>query len=158
MKHYDIYLPEKIPNTIGLYEYEDGRPKAELEKDYCVVINGEPNWIKKGFVFDYASIPRLFWCLFLPNDPMYAPGALYHDLTYAAELFNRKVADDLFYWIMIAGGTPRKKAKIMYNAVRLFGGFTYKQHTAASVMKWRHLHGIHSTLRPLIPDYSPGVL
>lgn len=154
---YIVELPIKIPNTRGLDEFEEKRPKFVLEEDFVVVVNGDVNIIPAGFKYDNASVPWGLWDIFPPYHPDYAAAAAFHDLMYQAELFDRKVHDDLFLATMVAAGANKAKRNIMYFAVRTGGGFTYKKHTFETVMRARKLLGITSTLRPLFPEYRKGV-
>jgi len=95
--------------------------------------------VRKGFIFDFASVPRIFWNIFSPNGGRYDRASCLHDwlyekkcvrvkhmiknkLKYVPTFIERKEADEIFYKAMLADGTPKWKAKIFYWAVRIGGG------------------------------------
>lgn len=138
-----------IPNTKGLQEYENKRPRFLLESDFYVLINGKVHIIPAGFKYDHASVPRGLWNTFPPYDPLYAGAACLHDWCYAGEFFPREYADKLFLSAMQFTGVPKAKRGLMYIAVRIGGAFTYKKHTIKTVMEVRELSGITEKKRPL---------
>lgn len=77
-----------------------------------------------GFITDFASVPRLFWTI-LPKWGKYGNAAVIHDYLYMSQERSRKESDDIFYEGMVVLGTNKIIAKIMYYAVRIFGGFAY---------------------------------
>ena len=77
--------------------------------------------VPKGFRTDLASVPRILWCL-IPPFGRYSQAAVIHDYLYHFQEGTKKVADEIFYELMLRYGTYKWKAKIMYLAVRLFGG------------------------------------
>ena len=78
-------------------------------------------FVPKGFITDFASIPRPFWWLVSPTDYSVLRASLLHDYLYrTGHRIGRKYADWLFYKKLIEDGTPKFKAKLMYWAVRLF--------------------------------------
>lgn len=79
-------------------------------------------WIKEGFVFDGAFIPRLLWRLC--GHPMEAPriaAALIHDWLYRAQLTDRGTADELFNVICKAVGMTCFRTGPEWAALRFFG-------------------------------------
>ena len=78
-------------------------------------------FIPRGFVTDFASVPRALWWLVSPTDYSVLRASLLHDYLYrTGHRIDRKRADRLFYRKLIEDGTPRWKARLMYWAVRLF--------------------------------------
>lgn len=114
---------------------------------------GEDDHIKipVGFFTDLASTKNI---PFFPQDDEYNQAAVVHDYLYAAELVPRRVSDIIFKEALRAiPQVPRWKIPIMYFAVRVFGGITYKSHTFESVRKNRMLSHIpDSGARPLWKD------
>lgn len=100
--------------------------------------NGKKYFItaEKGFTWDGATIPRFTWSAlgYYPGGLM-MPSSLWHDLIYHAkgliynvetsqiEFISRKHCDQLFYKHMIHCGVRKRKAKYMYQVIRLFGRF-----------------------------------
>ena len=94
-----------------------------LEKTVCITVPAD-------FTTDGASIPRPFWPLFSPTGK-HMRAAILHDYLYqelrdnyhpGARKAKRRDADKLFYLAMLDSGIGRWRAKLMYWAVRLFGG------------------------------------
>lgn len=143
-----VKLPAKLPDIKPLDKREDGRPCFSLEFPFDVIINGKTLTIPAGVEFDYASVPKIFTNIFPPNDPDWQAASLLHDIAYQAELWDRKYNDSLFLATMVATGTKKISRTIMWLAVRIGGGFTYKKHSTKSKMQVRRLMGIESTLSP----------
>ena len=83
-----------------------------------------------GFVSDGASIPRFLWPLVTsPFNPRVIRAAFVHDYIYGTpELkIKRKVADRIFYEILLEDGTERQVAENMYKSVRDFAGFAWEK-------------------------------
>lgn len=52
-----------------------------VDKDWRFNFKGETFLIPKGFDFDGASVPRIFWTIQSPIDVLYIPGII-HDFAY----------------------------------------------------------------------------
>lgn len=76
--------------------------------------------VPKGFITDFASVPRGLWNLFPPSG-RYTPAAVYHDHLYRLGTTSREYADAEFLAGMIALDVPWWQRTLMYWAVRLFG-------------------------------------
>lgn len=100
-----------------------------------------PITVPKGFITDYASIPRILWS-WLPAWGPYGPAAIIHDYLYymGADLIvpridypllnticTRKNADDLFEIGMGILGVGYVKRMMIYQAVRVFGKSHYNE-------------------------------
>lgn len=97
-------------------------------------------FVKKGFVFDGASIPRFFWrATYYPIHSRIIVAALAHDALYASEMLPRETADWIFLCILEAYGVSWLKRNEMYSAVRLCGGSVWKDHTLQSIEAAREL-------------------
>lgn len=79
--------------------------------------------VPKGFVTDFASVPRILHAVFPPMGK-YGAAALVHDYLRVETLVSPKEADKLFYSIMVRHGVKSWKARIMYAAVRLYAILT----------------------------------
>jgi len=94
--------------------------------------------VKKGFVYDGASIPRLFWSLIgSPFTGTHTRAAFIHDALYAGEIYDRKTCDWIFLQILQQHGCSWIKRNILYFAVRTFGGFVWRNHTEKNTQKAR---------------------
>jgi len=113
--------------------------------------DGEQLRVPKGFITDLASTENV---PMFPSDDVYNQAAVLHDYLYAAEIFPRWLNDEIFKEALTAiHEVPRWKIPIMVFAVRVFGGFTYKNHTLPTVIANRHLSGLRDFVsRPLWPD------
>ena len=87
--------------------------------------------IPKGFITDFASIPRVFWTVLSPDDARYIYAALVHDVLYEqhGEL-DREAAVYIFWEAMGATrrvpkpdlpGVSEPTRYAMWAAVRIFG-------------------------------------
>ncbi len=93
--------------------------------------------VPKGFSSDLASIP---WpaSMFIPKSGKYNSAAVLHDYLYSirgaiVELNNpkkrsRKDCDEIFCESMRVLGVHSFKCKIMFRAVRIFGGIPWNKH------------------------------
>jgi hypothetical protein len=152
-----IKIENKIPDTIMTGEKERGRPIHVLQVPFrfSVVTDVLPvvetlYVIPAGTRTDFASIPRPIWSVFLPSDPEYCAEALIHDVFYAGNIFPRKLCDKIFLQAMRDVGVSRWKRSIMYSAVRVFGGFYYRNCGYKRMMDIRQkMFSISETRRPL---------
>lgn len=76
--------------------------------------------VPKGFVTDFASIPRAFWSLLRP-DGDYTYPAIIHDFLYWNQGTTRAIADTIFRLAMEDFGINAVTIAAIYNAVRLGG-------------------------------------
>jgi len=89
--------------------------------------------VPKGFITDWASIPRLFWGIINPAGQIKA-AALTHDYLYSkrGKLYaqpprTRKQCDQIFLNIMVAVGMSWFKRTMAYTAVRAFGWIAWNK-------------------------------
>lgn len=82
--------------------------------------------VPAGFVTDFASVPRFFWRLFPPTGA-YGKAAVIHDYLYRCTELARDVCDQIFLEAMECLGVDWVTRRIIYRAVRLFGGFARKR-------------------------------
>lgn len=111
-----FHSPLRVENIDGLHV------KLFQPLTYRTDVEGI-GWITapKGFVTDYASVPRGLWNLFPPNGK-YAPAAVIHDYLYRRTLLDRKVCDRVLLEAMELLGVSWVTRQLIYRAVRLFGG------------------------------------
>lgn len=84
--------------------------------------------IPKGFIFDGASIPKIFWILvWSPWDTDILWAALVHDYLYSKRYKNRKYCDDVLLEWMVNSGASKHKRFLIYWAVRLFWWSHYNE-------------------------------
>lgn len=122
--------------TEPIISYDTRRGRWILHRGYIYSSGTHHIWIRNGFAFDLASIPRVVWWLIAPFElSIVAP--LVHDYLYAhggrppldTEIamwgkrlwYTRADADELFLRIMREEEVPRWRRGLAYAAVRLFG-------------------------------------
>lgn len=76
--------------------------------------------VPKGFVTDFASIPRIFWSVLRP-DGDYTYPAIIHDYLYWKQSTTREVADNILRAGMQAFSLDKVTVAAIYNAVRAGG-------------------------------------
>jgi hypothetical protein len=74
----------------------------------------------KGFVTDFASIPRVFWSLLRP-DGEYAYAAILHDYMYWTQSVPKKTADDILRMGMQDLEVTPATVALIYEGVAKFG-------------------------------------
>ena len=79
-----------------------------------------------GFKTDFASVPRAFWRI-LPPWGEYMLATVAHDFMYADGRWGRKAADRVFLHMMKRLGVEPWKRRVMYLAVRWFGGVAWNK-------------------------------
>jgi hypothetical protein len=106
-------------------------------KDYIYEAGPHSITVLKGFPYDRASIPRIFWVL-IDKDSLGNVAPLLHDLLYRHggvlptnqvspyRRFSRLETDDLFLEIATKCGVKRWRRELAYQAVRNFGGSSWK--------------------------------
>jgi len=107
-------LPLVVRHIDGVF-WELMRPFKYCPDEGDVII------VPPKFIFDFASIPRIFWTFIGSPTGPYGPAALIHDWLYHTQTTKRYQADKIFYTIMRLLGIKRWRASIMYFAVRATG-------------------------------------
>lgn len=88
--------------------------------------------VPKGFVTDFASVPRVFWTIF-PPDGSYTMSAVLHDYLYnqkghiREKVYSRKQCDQIFREAMKVLGVNILTRNTIYRAVRMFGWLYFKR-------------------------------
>ncbi len=78
----------------------------------------------RGYITDLASAPRLVWPV-CPPFGRYGKAAVLHDWLYYTRLCPRAEADAVFLEAMAVGGVGGLRRRLLWAAVRLFGGRAY---------------------------------
>lgn len=111
------------------YIHHSKKSLWELNKPllYCVghANSNDKIEVPKGFITDFASIPRPVR-FFFPTWQITGRPPVIHDWLYASHQRSRKEADEIFYEAMIAAGYDVPRAWLQYRAVRAGGvnGYT----------------------------------
>ena len=85
--------------------------------------------VRKGFIFDGASIPRALWRLC--GHPMEVPrvaAALAHDWLYASHAVDRATADAIYREICRMVGISWLRYSVEYGTLRVCGGAAWYSH------------------------------
>lgn len=78
--------------------------------------------IKKNFITDLASIPRVLWSFLSPAHSALINASVIHDWLYRYNSdYTRKFVDLIFYTLLRQNGVSKFRASAMYYAVRVFG-------------------------------------
>ena len=80
--------------------------------------------VPKGFVTDFATIPRILWPIFPPYG-RHTKAAILHDYLYTSCTCSRRQSDKIFREAMKKDGVGWLRRGIMWAAVRLFGRTHY---------------------------------
>mgnify|MGYP000969372266 CR=1 FL=1 len=102
--------------------------KFELVSDYIYQIENYVIKVPRGFITDYASIPRIFRPIVLPYGK-HSGASVVHDWLYSSNCnldISREKADKIFLEILKEEGVNPILARLMYIAVRVFGKIRYK--------------------------------
>ena len=115
-----------------------GKQTYILLEDIVVESLGYQIKLLKGFDFDAASIPQIFWSIIgSPFTGNYTTPAAIHDGLYAGEILDRKVCDDIFLDLMKQYKVSYLRRYTMYLAVRLAGGKVWKEHSQEEVQEYK---------------------
>ena len=82
--------------------------------------------VVEGYITDLASIPRIVRWL-IPKMGRHAQAAVVHDNCYQYHLYSQKRSDEIFLECMEVLKVPLWKRRLMYRAVRMFGGIAYNK-------------------------------
>lgn len=74
-----------------------------------------PAW----YIFDWASVPMLFWMFIQRVEPRTVNAACIHDYLYLNKIYKRHKCDNIFYEALMVWWTNRVKATAMRLWVRL---------------------------------------
>jgi len=84
--------------------------------------------VPKGFVFDGASIPRVFHSMLTtPYDPNVLRAACIHDYLYRVHEIGKKASDRAFRAVLRLDLVGETQAMLMYTAVRFGGHHAYRE-------------------------------
>ena len=100
----------------------------KLCRNFMVLVNSSIYTVHKDFETDLASVPRILWAIYSPNDTRTIKAAILHDYMYRYNTgLSRQEIDTIFYYGLIKGGLPKAAALKYYYGVRAFGWLFYKK-------------------------------
>jgi len=83
--------------------------------------------VPKGFITDFASVPKIFWPI-LPPVGKHGKAAVIHDYCYATACYSKAMSDKIFLEGMEVLEVEKWKRETMYHAVVWFGWFAWYKH------------------------------
>jgi hypothetical protein len=115
------------------------RRDFRLHEDFHYQLpSGEDVMVPRGFIFDAASVPRVFWFILNPSGVLLIPGLL-HDYAYryrmlikpdgaiAVKYSTRHEADRMFIDVCRVTNGMDGLDKILSAGLRAFGGIGWKR-------------------------------
>lgn len=120
------------------FEITDRGDEALLMAPFEAFWGGYRFKVSPGYEFDGASIPRFAWPIVGHPWGDYSPAALFHDILYDTEYWERKKADKMLKDLIKVLPVAATRRVLIYNAVRAGGGFTWRKHTEKSIELARH--------------------
>jgi hypothetical protein len=116
-------VPSRYDGVVRTEWLPDGRQMKLLDDFTYIDARGRKWKAPKGSKIDGASIPQVFWSTGGPYEGLYRDASVVHDYfcdenpkTAAWQSVHR-----MFYEAMLTRGVDRKRALVMYGAVRRFG-------------------------------------
>lgn len=98
--------------------------------------------IPKGFITDFATVPRLPVVYLLFGNCIYF-SAVVHDFLYTNHITTRLKADKVFLKLMENENVPEWRHHLMYAAVRVWGWWFWdKQHRLDHFINWHHFRRV----------------
>lgn len=97
-----------------------------VESELAYFHEGERISVPKGFITDLASIPKIFRNVLNVNGKSRKPAVL-HDYLYCSKIFERSVADYIFYKALVSEGMNVIIARTYWAGVRAGGWLYYNQ-------------------------------
>lgn len=107
------------------------RDRFVIYKNYKHTLsNNNTIIIPKGYITDFASIPRIFWVIFPPHFYSYRKASIIHDYLYTEKelTITRKEADKEFKLLLKQNQAWFITQFIFYTYVRLFGWIKWKKY------------------------------
>lgn len=113
------------------------KPWAMLNADYQANAAKVPLVVPKGFVTDFASVPRYLRPL-VSTSALMAAGSVVHDYLYWVQSSNcpREQADRAQRRLMEAEGVAAYEARAFHLAVRIFGGRAWRDNRRQKTNGW----------------------
>lgn len=93
---------------------------------FTVRDTGQKIIVPRGFVTDFASVPRIFWTFF-PKHGEYTRAAIVHDYLYWQQQCSREQADELFDIVMEDSDVDSTSRFTIYAAVRVWGDSSWQE-------------------------------
>ena len=102
-----------------------GKRKIKLLRHVWFLWNGNWIFINSGFIYNGASIPKIFWFVIgEPTEQKFALASLIHDYLYMMRA-DRSLADSAFRELLDWAGVNGRRVALIFWAVRGFGWYYY---------------------------------
>ena len=102
-----------------------------VESELAYLHEGERISVPKGFITDLASIPKIFRNVLNVNGKSRKPAVL-HDYLYCSKIFERSVADYIFYKALVSEVMNAIIARTYWAGVRAGGWMYYNKNKGLS--------------------------
>lgn len=116
------------PPAPHVIEFLDGHWSL-LASDYSYTIAGETIFIPRGFVTDFASVPRKLQSV-LGSHGRYSRAAIIHDFLYWAQPCTRQQSDNIMRLVMRNSGVPDWQILAVFKSVDWFGKIAWRDNAA----------------------------
>ena len=117
----------KFPDPLCVAVHNSGR-LFQLTADFSFHYDGpdglEIYTVPKGFVTNFASIPKILWSVYGPIGTA-TKASVIHDYLYSNASVSRLKADQIFRDGIVTVDGKKTKANVFYRAVRTFGAGQY---------------------------------
>jgi len=101
-----------------------------ISEDFYVRVEDEIIKIPNGFTTNLASVPRILWNIFPPQEYVFIEPAILHDYLYTCHKgYTRERADEILYSFLLYNQVPKFTARLFYLGVRAFGSVYYNAPT-----------------------------
>lgn len=127
---------------------KDNWNEHQTSKDWSVSVAVEGTlyhiYIKEGFKFDGASIPRALWRVC--GHPFTCPrvaAALAHDWLYASHAVDRETADKIYHELQKVLGINIISRNVEYWTLCVFGGAAWKEKSMTEIHDARYIGTVY---------------
>jgi hypothetical protein len=127
----DTFGTRVFKNFVQVSPFADGDHWFLTEDlTYEVLNTGIEITVKRGFVTDFASVPRPFWSL-LPTWGKHGPPAVVHDFLYWDQRCTREQADRIMMLAMTESHVGWFRTRLIHAALRIGGAFAWSSNRSA---------------------------
>lgn len=127
-----VQVPNDQGKRVDVNEFREGehyeilgKQKIKLLRHVWFLWNGNWIFINSGFIYNGASIPKIFWFVIgEPTEQKFALASLIHDYLYMMRA-DRSQADSAFRDLLDDAGVNGRRVALMFWAVRAGGWWFY---------------------------------
>jgi Protein of unknown function (DUF1353) len=143
----------KFTNILIVSPLADGKTwilHDPLSYDVGTEGSGDRITVPHGFKADFSSVPRPLWRWLSPWGK-HGNAAVIHDYLYWMQTRPRRTADDIFLEAMTVLEVPPLDKRLMYWAVRIFGGLVWRSNQRKKQEGYSKVAGIMPTKAGQMP-------